>query len=105
MPGIVKSHRYEEAAKESGWVLPSDEDYHKRSAGVAHTRSLTFLKPLLNGPFFDLEAVWEEHCKYEFAERDVEKTMATMVDEPYVNHIPTMTYVYPTYVLPNYVKI
>ena len=31
------------------------------------------------------------HCFYEFAERDVPQTMATMVDEPYVNHIPTMT--------------
>jgi carboxymethylenebutenolidase len=51
------------------------------------------LKPLLGGPFFDLEAVWEEHTKFEFGERDVAKTMATMVDQPYVNHIPTMTYV------------
>ena len=91
--GIIKSYRYEDAKKESNWALPSDEEYHKRSAGIAHTRSLTFLKPLLNGPFFDLEAIWEEHCKFEFAERDVEKTMATMVDQPYVNHIPTMTFV------------
>jgi carboxymethylenebutenolidase len=90
---IIKTYRYEEAEKESGWVLPSDENYHKRSAGIAHTRTLTFLKPLLGGPFFDLEAVWEEHTKFEFGERDVEKTMATMVDQPYVNHIPTMTYV------------
>ncbi|KAF1840468.1 NTF2-like protein [Cucurbitaria berberidis CBS 394.84] len=89
--GTIKSYRYVDAKKDSNWTLPSDEEYHKQSAGIAHTRSLTFLKPLLDGPFFDLEAVWEEHCKYEFVERDVEKTMATMVDEPYVNHIPTMT--------------
>ncbi|KAI4948607.1 hypothetical protein J4E86_007955 [Alternaria arbusti] len=88
---IIKTYRYEDATKDSEWVLPSDEHYHKRSAGIAHTRSLTFLKPLLGGPFFDLEAVWEEHTKFEFGERDVEKTMATMVDQPYVNHIPTMT--------------
>jgi hypothetical protein len=93
---VIKSYRYDEAKKESGWVLPSDENYHKRSAGIAHTRSLTFLKPLLGGPFFDLEAVWEEHTKFEFGERDVAKTMATMVDQPYVNHIPTMTYVHPS---------
>jgi carboxymethylenebutenolidase len=43
------------------------------------------------GPSYDLEALWEQHCLYEFGERDVPKTMATMVDEPYVNHIPTMT--------------
>ena len=40
---------------------------------------------------YDLGALWEQHCLYEFGERDVPKTMATMVDEPYVNHIPTMT--------------
>ena len=39
----------------------------------------------------DLEALWEQHCHYEFGLRDVPKTMATMVDEPYVNHVPTMT--------------
>jgi len=44
-----------------------------------------------SGPSYDLEALWERHCLYEFGERDVPKTMATMVDEPYVNHIPTMT--------------
>jgi carboxymethylenebutenolidase len=76
---------------ESGWVLPADEEYQKRSAGIAHTRSLAFLKKELDGPWFDLEAVWEEHTNYEFVERDVAKTMATMVDQPYVNHIPTMT--------------
>ena len=72
-------------------MLPSDEEYHAASAGLAHTRSLSFLKPFLNGPYFDLEAIWDEHCKYEFGERDVERTMATMVAQPYVNHIPVLT--------------
>ena len=39
----------------------------------------------------DLVALWEAHCRYEFETRDVDATMATMVAEPYVNHIPTMT--------------
>ena len=42
-------------------------------------------------PDHDLVALWEAHCRYEFETRDVEATMATMVSEPYVNHIPTMT--------------
>ena len=42
-------------------------------------------------PQYDLEALWEEHCRYEFETRDVDATMATMIDAPYVNHIPTMT--------------
>ena len=39
----------------------------------------------------DLVAIWEAHCRYEFETRDLDATMATMVAEPYVNHIPTMT--------------
>jgi carboxymethylenebutenolidase len=39
----------------------------------------------------DLVALWEAHTRYEFETRDVEATMATMVAEPYVNHVPTMT--------------
>lgn len=39
----------------------------------------------------DLVALWEAHCRHEFETRDVEATMATMVAEPYVNHVPTMT--------------
>jgi carboxymethylenebutenolidase len=35
--------------------------------------------------------LWEAHCRCEFETRDVDATMATMVSEPYVNHIPTMT--------------
>jgi len=39
----------------------------------------------------DLVALWEAHCRSEFETRDVDATMASMVAEPYVNHIPTMT--------------
>lgn len=39
----------------------------------------------------DLSALWDRHCLCEFGTRDVDATMATMVAEPYVNHIPTMT--------------
>jgi carboxymethylenebutenolidase len=39
----------------------------------------------------NLEGLWEAHCRCEFETRDVDATMETMVAEPYVNHIPTMT--------------
>ncbi|WNG93013.1 ester cyclase [Mycobacterium sp. ITM-2016-00318] len=39
----------------------------------------------------DLAELWDAHCRCEFESRDVDATMATMVAEPYVNHIPTMT--------------
>jgi carboxymethylenebutenolidase len=43
------------------------------------------------GPVYDLNALWEAHCYHEFATRDVEAVMPTMVAQPYVNHVPTMT--------------
>ncbi|KKY23665.1 putative conserved hypothetical protein [Diplodia seriata] len=73
------------------FTLPAHPSYRSAPAALAHTRSLAFIKPLLGGPSFDLEAIWNEHCLYEFGERAVDKTMATMVQEPYVNHIPTVT--------------
>jgi carboxymethylenebutenolidase len=39
----------------------------------------------------DLERLWQAHCRYEFETRDVDATMNTMVRQPYVNHVPTMT--------------
>jgi carboxymethylenebutenolidase len=39
----------------------------------------------------DLEKLWDEHTKYEFATPDVEATLATMVEDAYVNHAPVMT--------------
>jgi carboxymethylenebutenolidase len=38
-----------------------------------------------------LERIWEEHMRCEFATHDTEATLATMVADPYVNHVPTMT--------------
>ena len=75
----------------SYFIIPSHNDFKSAPAAVSHTRCLTFLKPLTNGPWFDLEALWDEHTAFEFGERHVEKTMGTMVQEPYVNHIPTIT--------------
>jgi carboxymethylenebutenolidase len=66
------------------------DHYDKASALMAHQRSVTALKREI-GPVYDLAALWDKHCEYEFASRDVDATMSTMVSEPYVNHIPTMT--------------
>jgi len=38
-----------------------------------------------------LAELWEKHCEYEFATRNTEDTLDTMVDDAYVNHIPVMT--------------
>lgn len=42
-------------------------------------------------PGVDLTKLWEEHTKHEFATRDTEATLATMVEDAYVNHIPVLT--------------
>lgn len=39
----------------------------------------------------DLSTLWEEHLRYEFATRHTEDTLATMVPDAYVNHIPVLT--------------
>jgi len=39
----------------------------------------------------DLAQLWEEHTKHEFVTRDPEATLETMVEDAYVNHVPTMT--------------
>jgi carboxymethylenebutenolidase len=35
--------------------------------------------------------LWEEHVRYEFATHNTEDTLATMVEDAYVNHIPVLT--------------
>jgi len=35
--------------------------------------------------------IWEEHVRHEFATHDTEATLATMVADAYVNHIPVLT--------------
>ncbi|KAH6611474.1 hypothetical protein Trco_001494 [Trichoderma cornu-damae] len=77
----ITVHSYPEATTPR-FVLPSSPAYNTTAAGLAHTRSLVFLRKQLGGPTFDLEAIWEEHCYWEFVGRSA---------EPYVNHVPTMT--------------
>jgi carboxymethylenebutenolidase len=38
-----------------------------------------------------LQQLWEEHVRHEFATHNTEETLATMVDDAYVNHIPVLT--------------
>ena len=66
------------------------EHYNKPAANLAHSRSIALFRRVM-GPKYDLSGLWDKHCEYEFGTRDVAATMKTMVAEPYVNHIPTMT--------------
>ncbi|MGB1879785.1 MAG: dienelactone hydrolase family protein [Gammaproteobacteria bacterium] len=64
--------------------------FNKPAAMMAYSSTIATLRQNL-GPIYDLSAIWEQHTAFEFGDRDVDATMGTMVDQPYVNHIPTMT--------------
>ena len=59
---------------------------------AARTRKLRSAgKKAASMPEADLSRVWEEHTNHEFVTRDPEATLATMVEDAYVNHVPVMT--------------
>ena len=72
-----------------GFAIPHHESFDKRTDSLAHSRALGLLRRVL-GPHYDLVALFKEHVRHEFETRDVDATMATMIDEPYVNHVPTL---------------
>src|SRR6266704_7085497 len=45
----------------------------------------------LTPPQQRLSELWDEHVRYEFSTRNTEDTLATMVEDAYVNHIPVLT--------------
>jgi carboxymethylenebutenolidase len=69
---------------------PVRPSYDRFAASLAHSRTIGMLRHAI-GPRFDLSALWERHADLEFKYHDAASTMTTMVDRPYVNHVPTMT--------------
>jgi len=86
----VKKYYYPNVTS-SKFATPFQDSFHYNTEAISHTRNLTLFKKEMDGPYFDLETIWEEHTYYEFADRSVEHTMSTMVQEPYVNHVPTVS--------------
>jgi carboxymethylenebutenolidase len=72
-----------------GFSISKRPEFHKRADSLAHTRTLELIRRVL-GPYYDYEALFAEHAYHEFTTRDVDATMATMIEEPYVNHTPTL---------------
>jgi carboxymethylenebutenolidase len=72
------------------FAAPERPSFNKPATLMAHSRSIALFRKVL-GPHYDLSALWEAHISLEFVTRSAEATMATMVGEPYVNHVPTMT--------------
>ncbi len=72
-----------------GFAIPHRPGYHRLADDLAHTRTLELVRRVL-GPYYDFVALFAEHIHHEFETRDVDATMATMIDQPYVNHVPTL---------------
>jgi carboxymethylenebutenolidase len=90
LAGKPNIERYVYPGASDGFIESSSEHFDKPAALMAYSRTLAMLRKVL-GPLFDLNALWEQHCYFEFATRDVDAVMPTMIAEPYVNHVPTMT--------------
>jgi carboxymethylenebutenolidase len=75
---------------------PGGEHFDVAAAELANLRSLEFFVRHLAGEGLEsarksLSDRWDEHVKYEFATRNTEDTLATMVNNAYVNHVPVLT--------------
>lgn len=46
-------------AKSHSFATPASPEWVYSLESVSHTRSLQFLKPILGGPYFDLEYIWD----------------------------------------------
>ena len=84
----IQVFEYDDCAP--GFALPSHPSFSRIVARVAYSRTLAPLRREL-GPVYDLAGLLWEHLRYEFETKDADATMETMVDTPYVNHVPTMT--------------
>ena len=91
---LVKIHDY--PGRNHAFARPEGEHYNVADAELANLRSLEFLVSHLAGGGVaaaqqTLSARWDDHVKYEFATRNTEDTLETMVADAYVNHVPVMT--------------
>jgi len=81
---------------EHAFGRPDGEHYDAAATEVANLRSLEFfVRNLAGGGLASaqqtLSARWDDHVKYEFATRNTDDTLETMVADAYVNHVPVMT--------------
>jgi carboxymethylenebutenolidase len=91
---LVTIHIYPE--QDHAFGRPGGEHYDAAAAELANLRTLEFFVRNLAGEGLAsaqqlLSERWDEHVKYEFATRNTEDTLATMVTDAYVNHVPVLT--------------
>jgi carboxymethylenebutenolidase len=91
---LVTIHDYPE--QDHAFGRAGGEHYDPTAAELANLRTLEFLVRNLTGEGTaraqkSLSDRWDEHVKYEFATRNTEDTLETMVADAYVNHVPVLT--------------
>jgi carboxymethylenebutenolidase len=91
---LVTIHDYPE--QDHAFGRTGGEHYDANAAELANLRTLEFFVRNLAGAGFasaqkSLSDRWDEHVKYEFATRNTEDTLRTMVADAYVNHVPVLT--------------
>ena len=91
---LVTIHDYPEQGHAFGRV--GGDHYDADATELAHLRSLEFFVSNLAGAGIasaqqTLSERWDEHVKYEFATRNTDDTLETMVVDSYVNHVPVLT--------------
>jgi carboxymethylenebutenolidase len=91
---LVTIHDYPN--REHAFSRTGGEHYDERDSELADLRSFEFLVAQLAGAGLagaqeSLSTKWDDHVKYEFATRNTDDTLKTMVPDAYVNHVPVMT--------------
>jgi carboxymethylenebutenolidase len=91
---LVTIHDYPD--QDHAFGRPGGAHFDEGAAELANLRTLEFFVRYLAGEGFAnaqklLSDKWDEHVKYEFATRDTEDTLKTMVPDAYVNHVPVLT--------------
>jgi carboxymethylenebutenolidase len=91
---LVTIHDYSDM--DHAFARTGGEHYDAAAAELANLRSLEFLVSHLAGAGCasaqqTLSQRWDDHVKYEFATRNTDDTLETMVVDAYVNHVPVMT--------------
>jgi carboxymethylenebutenolidase len=90
----ARIHDYPEA--DHAFARNGGEHYDEAAAELANLRTLEFFVSHLAGAGCasaqqTLSQRWDDHVKYEFATRNTDHTLETMVVDAYVNHVPVMT--------------
>lgn len=91
---LVTIHDY--PGQDHAFARVGGEHCDAQAAELANLRTLEFFVRHLGSGHSsttsqNLSELWEEHVKYEFATRNTEDTLATMVKDAYVNHVPVVT--------------